>query len=159
MLATTQSQIIFDAKHKKAQTYKPAKTCDHKHHQEKHISPWSLYILIQFPLPTFHMGLNMLKKDNLLCFHLVRHVHFSDDFWVSWSIYKWNSSKFSVKQFRNRYTLKHVKHVKLLGGFSFGKLDRSTNTFIIRLFLKWCDRAQLKRINKQITCMCKSMFS
>lgn len=81
MLATTQSQIIFDAKHKKAQTYKPAKTCDHKHHQEKHISPWSLYILIQFPLPTFHMGLNMLKKDNLLCFHLVRHVHFSDDFW------------------------------------------------------------------------------
>lgn len=27
------------------------------------------------------MGLNMLKKDNLLCFHLVRHVHFSDDFW------------------------------------------------------------------------------
>lgn len=23
----------------------------------------------------------MLKKDNLLCFHLVHHVHFSDDFW------------------------------------------------------------------------------
>lgn len=27
------------------------------------------------------MGLNMLKKDNLLYLHLVRHVHFSDDFW------------------------------------------------------------------------------
>lgn len=82
-IKTTQSQIIFDAKQIKAQTYKPAKTCDHKHHQEKHISPWSLYILTQFPLPTSHMGLNMLKKDNLLCFHLVRHVHFSDDFWSS----------------------------------------------------------------------------